>query len=139
MPHVNGGGGDDLASTDEVKVYKDEGEDETRENLSEDKLGLVTETEEEKNADIGGNYEGKSQNASSDGSKNDAAINERLFGIAGFPLVTPYPPGYPPGLRQHLALSSTALSTRHTTPCRKADELTAAGNVGVTKGLSKAD
>lgn len=46
MPHVNGGGGDDLASTDEVKVYKDEGEDETRENLSEDKLGLVTETEE---------------------------------------------------------------------------------------------
>jgi len=31
-----------------VKVYKDEGEDEKRssENLSEDKLGLVTETEE---------------------------------------------------------------------------------------------
>jgi hypothetical protein len=40
--------GDDFASTDEVKVYKDEGEDEQRssENLSEDKLGLVTETEE---------------------------------------------------------------------------------------------
>lgn len=39
----------DLASTDELKVYKDEGEeDEQRasENLSEDKLGLVTETEE---------------------------------------------------------------------------------------------
>ena len=38
----------DLASTDELKIYKDEGEeDEQRasENLSEDKLGLVTETE----------------------------------------------------------------------------------------------
>lgn len=48
MPHVNSSGGDDLASTDEVKVYKDEGEEEKRssENLSEDKLGLVTETEE---------------------------------------------------------------------------------------------
>ena len=50
MPHVNSGGGDDLASTDEVKVYKDEGECEeekrSSENLSEDKLGLVTETEE---------------------------------------------------------------------------------------------
>ena len=50
MPHVNSGGGDDLASTDEVKVYHDEGEVEeekrSSENLSEDKLGLVTETEE---------------------------------------------------------------------------------------------
>ena len=49
MPHRNsGGGGDDLASTDEVKVYKDEGDDENRasENLSEDKQGLVLETEE---------------------------------------------------------------------------------------------
>ena len=51
MPHVNSSGGDDLASTDEVKVYKDEGEEEKRssENLSEDKLGLVTETEEVRN------------------------------------------------------------------------------------------
>ncbi len=48
MPHVNSGGGDDLASTDEVKVDKDEGDEGERssENLSEDKLGLVTETEE---------------------------------------------------------------------------------------------
>lgn len=48
MPHVNSSGGDDLASSDEVKVYKDEGEEEKRpsENLSEDKLGLITETEE---------------------------------------------------------------------------------------------
>ena len=45
MPH---GTGDDFASSDEVKVYKDEGEDEKRssENLSEEKFGLVTETEE---------------------------------------------------------------------------------------------
>lgn len=67
MPHASSGGGggatsggggggggsassgDDFASTDEVKVYKDEGDDEKRssdENLSEDKIGLVTETEE---------------------------------------------------------------------------------------------
>jgi len=39
---------DDLASTDEVKVYKDEGEDEKRssEVLSEEKFGLVIETED---------------------------------------------------------------------------------------------
>ncbi len=48
MPHVNSGGGDDLASSDEVKIYKDEGDEEQRqsENLSEDKLGLVSESEE---------------------------------------------------------------------------------------------
>ena len=48
MPHGRSADGDDFASTDEVKVYKDEGEDEKRssENLSEEKLGLVTETEE---------------------------------------------------------------------------------------------
>jgi len=40
---------DDLASSDEVKVYKDEGDDEKRsssEVLSEEKFGLVTETED---------------------------------------------------------------------------------------------
>jgi len=40
---------DDLASTDEVKVYKYEDDDDhnrASENLSEDKLGLVNETEE---------------------------------------------------------------------------------------------
>ena len=47
MPHVSSGGGDDLASSDEVKVYKDEGDEEERtENLDEDKAVLVTETEE---------------------------------------------------------------------------------------------
>ena len=37
-----------FGATDEVKVYKDEGEDEKPENLSEEKFGLVTETEEVK-------------------------------------------------------------------------------------------
>ena len=48
MPHVSSGGGDDLGSTDEVKVYQDEGGEEkcSSENLTEDKLGLVTESEE---------------------------------------------------------------------------------------------
>lgn len=48
MPHVNSSGSEDFFSNDEVKVYKDEGDEEQRssENLSEDKLGLVTETEE---------------------------------------------------------------------------------------------
>jgi len=50
MPHGRStdADGDDFASTDEVKIYKDEGEDEKRssENLSEEKIGLVIETEE---------------------------------------------------------------------------------------------
>jgi len=52
MPHGRSTDGDDFASTDEVKVYKDEGDDEKRssENLSEEKFGLVTETEEVRRA-----------------------------------------------------------------------------------------
>lgn len=49
MPRASSvAGRDDFASSDEVKVYKEEGEDEKRssENLAEDKLGLVIETEE---------------------------------------------------------------------------------------------
>ena len=49
MPHVSsGGGGDDLGSTDEVKVFKDEGEDEKRssENLTEDKTSLIVDLTE---------------------------------------------------------------------------------------------
>ncbi|XP_076360658.1 transcription factor 7-like 2 isoform X2 [Tachypleus tridentatus] len=52
MPHVGGGGGgDDLASSDEIKVFKDEGEEENRssENLTDLKSSLVTEGEEDKN------------------------------------------------------------------------------------------
>lgn len=51
MPHVNssGGGGDDLGSEDEVKVFKDEGEEEnkTSENLTEEKSSLIDLTESE--------------------------------------------------------------------------------------------
>lgn len=51
MPHVSssGGGGDDLGSEDEVKIFKDEGEEEKRssENLTEDKSDLIDLTESE--------------------------------------------------------------------------------------------
>lgn len=50
MPHVSSsGGGDDLGSEDEVKVFKDEGEEEKRssENLTEDKSDLIDLTESE--------------------------------------------------------------------------------------------
>lgn len=53
MPHVSSSGGDDLGSTDEVKVFKDEGdgEDEKRssENLTEEKSSLIDLTESEVN------------------------------------------------------------------------------------------
>ena len=49
MPHMNSSS-DDLTFTDEVKVYKDEGDEEEQEksseNLKEDKVGLVNEGEE---------------------------------------------------------------------------------------------
>ncbi|GLV40810.1 pangolin [Carabus blaptoides fortunei] len=59
MPHVSSGsGGDDLGSTDEVKVFKDEGdgEDEKRssENLTEEKSSLIDLTESEEKS--GGSY-----------------------------------------------------------------------------------
>lgn len=51
MPHVSSsGGGDDLGSEDEVKVFKDEGEREppsSSENLTEDKTDLIDLTESE--------------------------------------------------------------------------------------------
>ncbi|XP_052777051.1 protein pangolin, isoforms A/H/I/S-like [Mya arenaria] len=59
MPHVNSGGNDDIYDSDEVKVYRHEGDEENEkkssENLSEDKLGLVTETEENKVGEYPGN------------------------------------------------------------------------------------
>ncbi|XP_008191150.1 pangolin isoform X2 [Tribolium castaneum] len=58
MPHVSSSGGDDLGSTDEVKVFKDEGdgEDEKRssENLTEEKSSLIDLTESEEKS--GGSY-----------------------------------------------------------------------------------
>lgn len=50
MPHVSSSGGDDLGSTDEVKVFKEEGDgDENRstENLTEEKSSLIDLTESE--------------------------------------------------------------------------------------------
>lgn len=42
---------DDLACTDEIRVYEDEGEEDEQvkssENLTEDKVGLVIESEEQ--------------------------------------------------------------------------------------------
>ncbi|XP_051173368.1 protein pangolin, isoforms A/H/I/S isoform X2 [Leptopilina boulardi] len=61
MPLVNssgggggGGGGDDLGSEDEVKVFKDEGEEEnkTSENLTEEKSSLIDLTESEEKGSI---------------------------------------------------------------------------------------
>ncbi|CAL1546621.1 unnamed protein product, partial [Lymnaea stagnalis] len=69
MPHMSSGGSEDFYSTDEVKVYKDEGnkdeEKRSSENLTEEKLGLVTESEEGKNTS---NFAGseKSSNTVSD-------------------------------------------------------------------------
>ncbi|KAK0076127.1 hypothetical protein PV325_005829 [Microctonus aethiopoides] len=57
MPHVSSsGGGDDLGSEDEVKVFKDEGEDEKRssENLTEEKSSLIDLTESEEKVSLGG-------------------------------------------------------------------------------------
>ncbi|XP_035228325.1 protein pangolin, isoforms A/H/I/S-like [Stegodyphus dumicola] len=58
MPHVGAAsGGDDLASSDEIKVFKDEGDEEenrSSENLMDLKSSLVTEGEEEKSSDVPG-------------------------------------------------------------------------------------
>ncbi|XP_056630528.1 protein pangolin, isoforms A/H/I/S isoform X2 [Diorhabda carinulata] len=65
MPHVSSSGGDDLGSTDEVKVFKDEGdgEDEKRssENLTEEKSSLIDLTESEEKSGSG-NYNSSSKN-----------------------------------------------------------------------------
>ncbi len=46
---MNSVNGEDLACTDEIKVYEDEGEEDEQakssENLTEDKVGLVIESE----------------------------------------------------------------------------------------------
>nr|CAI5840797.1 unnamed protein product [Callosobruchus analis] len=66
MPHVSTSGGDDLGSTDEVKVFKDEGdgEDEKRssENLTEEKSSLIDLTESEVEKSGSGNYNSSSKN-----------------------------------------------------------------------------
>ncbi|XP_076074771.1 transcription factor 7-like 2 isoform X2 [Mytilus galloprovincialis] len=97
MPHVNSGGSEDFFSNDEVKVYKDEGEEEKRssENLSEDKLGLVTETEEGKNGGLGNGYDGdKTENGREDGKPPVQDRNAGPFGY-GMPSYPPYSNGSP--------------------------------------------
>ncbi|KAL5972130.1 Protein pangolin isoform A/H/I/S [Taenia solium] len=60
---MNSVAGDDLACTDEIKVYEDEGEEDEQvkssENLTEDKVGLVIESEEQ-SASVLGEVRGKS-------------------------------------------------------------------------------
>ncbi|KAL8592709.1 hypothetical protein ACOMHN_037649 [Nucella lapillus] len=99
MPHMSSGGSEDFYSTDEVKVYKDEGnkdeEKRSSENLSEDKLGLVTETEEGKNSSIPGNYTGSEKgNASGvddDKVSGSAPGHGQPLGSMGF-FIPPYAP-----------------------------------------------
>ncbi|XP_059176932.1 transcription factor 7-like 2 isoform X3 [Physella acuta] len=105
MPHMSSGGSEDFYSTDEVKVYKDEGnkdeEKRSSENLTEEKLGLVTESEEGKNTSIQGNFEGsaKSSNTVSDDDKAAAgpvAPGHGPTGSLGF-FIPPYASAYPNG------------------------------------------
>lgn len=59
MPHVSSSGGEDFASTDEVKVYNDEGEQEEQraeEDISEVKLGLLNESEQVRVKTVLGSY-----------------------------------------------------------------------------------
>ncbi|XP_014675589.1 PREDICTED: protein pangolin, isoforms A/H/I/S-like, partial [Priapulus caudatus] len=90
MPHVNGSGGDDLASSDEVKVYKDEGEEEKRssENLTEEKSSLVTETEDKSTE----RREDDGRRRVENGKPPDISPHEG----PGFYVVAPYP--HPNGL-----------------------------------------
>ncbi|XP_014237755.1 protein pangolin, isoforms A/H/I/S isoform X4 [Trichogramma pretiosum] len=101
MPHVSssGGGGDDLGSEDEVKVFKDEGEDEKRssENLTEEKSSLIDLTESEEKVSLAGGGYGPKSSSRSDLSpvfgKVDPTPHTSSFNM-GY-LVSPYP--YPNG------------------------------------------
>ncbi|OXU20975.1 hypothetical protein TSAR_003156, partial [Trichomalopsis sarcophagae] len=101
MPHVSSsGGGEDLGSEDEVKVFKDEGEDEKRssENLTEEKSSLIDLTESEEKVSLaGGSYSTGKASARSDLSpvfgKVDPTPHTSSFNM-GY-LVSPYP--YPNG------------------------------------------
>ncbi|XP_044012600.1 protein pangolin, isoforms A/H/I/S isoform X8 [Aphidius gifuensis] len=98
MPHVSSsGGGDDLGSEDEVKVFKDEGEDEKRssENLTEEKSSLIDLTEsEEKGSLAGGSYATTGKNSSrSDHSPVYGKVDPTPHTSMNCPgyLVPPYP------------------------------------------------
>ncbi|XP_058809896.1 protein pangolin, isoforms A/H/I/S isoform X5 [Phymastichus coffea] len=97
MPHVSSSaGGDDLGSEDEVKVFKDEGEDEKRssENLTEEKSSLIDLTESEEKVSLAsGSYSAGKASARSDLSpvygKVDPTPHTSSFNM-GY-LVSPYP------------------------------------------------
>ncbi|CAD6234022.1 GSCOCG00007486001-RA-CDS [Cotesia congregata] len=100
MPHVSSsGGGDDLGSEDEVKVFKDEGEDEKRssENLTEEKSSLIDLTESEEKGSLAGAAYASKASSRSDLSpvfgKVDPTPHTSSFNM-GY-LVSPYP--YPNG------------------------------------------
>jgi len=78
---MSSGGSEDFYSTDEVKVYKDEGEEEKRssENLNEEKLGLVTESEEGKN----GNFSGAEKSSSTVPDDEKSSANPAAPGPPG--------------------------------------------------------
>uniref|UniRef100_A0A1B6LC98 dTCF n=1 Tax=Graphocephala atropunctata TaxID=36148 RepID=A0A1B6LC98_9HEMI len=96
MPHVSsGGGGDDLGSTDEVKVFKEEGDDEKRssENLTEEKTSLIDLTESEEKVVSGQTYSSSKNATRSDLSpvygKVEPTPHTSSFNM-GY-LVSPYP------------------------------------------------
>ncbi|KAK3696241.1 hypothetical protein RRG08_027684 [Elysia crispata] len=84
---MSSGGSEDFYSTDEVKVYKDEGnkdeEKRSSENLTEEKLGLVTESEEGKNSALQGNLAGseRQNNAADDVSQEKGADFFKVFSL----------------------------------------------------------
>lgn len=115
MPHVNGGGGDDLASSDEIKVFKEEGEVEedkrsSSENLIEEKSSLVTESEEDKSIEIPGqSFSSKHVTAVRPEPTNPAGkpvepiSHEKPFNMGYTCIVTPYP--YPNGTATPIQVS----------------------------------
>ncbi|XP_026317285.1 protein pangolin, isoforms A/H/I/S isoform X6 [Hyposmocoma kahamanoa] len=111
MPHAQSSsaassGGDDLGSTDEVKVFKDEGdgEDEKRssENLLEEKSSLIDWTESEEKS--GEPYSGK-LSVKSDLSPVFSKFEHPAAGFNMGYLVAPYP--YPNGGAHPLPVSMT--------------------------------
>ncbi|XP_011341858.1 protein pangolin, isoforms A/H/I/S isoform X2 [Ooceraea biroi] len=117
MPHVSSsGGGDDLGSEDEVKVFKHEGEEEkiSSENLTEDKSDLIDLTEsEEKGSLAGGSYAatGKASTRSDLSpvfGKVDPTPHTSSFNM-GY-LVSPYP--YPNGAGGPIPVSMVSAATR---------------------------
>ncbi|XP_019756856.1 protein pangolin, isoforms A/H/I/S isoform X3 [Dendroctonus ponderosae] len=90
MPHVSSSGGDDLGSTDEVKVYKHEGidEDEKRsENLTEEKSSLIDLTESEEKS---GSFNSTNKNAQRPDHSPVFGKVEPPASYMGY-LVSPYP------------------------------------------------